>query len=300
MKEILRWSAAFIILIFLSAAFATQISAAVVINEVYGAGGNSGAVLNRDFVELYNNGSTDVNISGFSLQYTSAGATGTTYTVCDISATATDTVIEPGTYFLIVTGTVGANGSALPGANATCSNISMAATAGKVALVSNTTALSGTSGCPTTGATVVDFVGYGTTATCFEGAGPAAAPSTTTSTQRTPVGTDSNNNNLDFQAAAPTPQAALVATAATAMIGGRVTAGSRGVSRAMVMLTGGDLEEPMYAMTNFAGQYRFEDLTVGETYVVQVLSKRYRFANPSVVVSVLDNVTNADFAAATK
>jgi uncharacterized protein len=54
-------------------------------------------------------------------------------------------------------------------------NIAMAATAGKVALVSSTTALSGA--CPTTG--VIDFVGFGTTANCFEGAGPTPTLSNT-------------------------------------------------------------------------------------------------------------------------
>ena len=47
----------------------------------------------------------------------------------------------------------------------------MSATAGKVALVSSTTALAGA--CPT-GATIIDFVGYGTTANCFEGTRPDA------------------------------------------------------------------------------------------------------------------------------
>ncbi len=70
-------SAFFIVLIFLSASFASKTYAAVVINEVYGAGGNSGATYNQDFVELYNNGTVRVDITGFSLQY--ASATGSDY-----------------------------------------------------------------------------------------------------------------------------------------------------------------------------------------------------------------------------
>jgi hypothetical protein len=91
-----------------------------------------------------------------------------------------------------------------------------------------------------------------------------------------------------------------VTTAAPAIISGRVTAGRRGASREMVMLSGGDLEEPIYTTTNSFGYYRFEDLTVGETYVLQVISKRYRFANPSIVVSLQDNIANADFTALRK
>ena len=81
----------------------------------------------------------------------------------------------------------------------------MAAAAGKVALVSTTVALSGA--CPTGGA-IVDFVGYGTTANCFEGTGPTAAPSNTTSAQRNGGGaTDTDNNAADFTVAAPDPHA---------------------------------------------------------------------------------------------
>ncbi len=89
-------------------------------------------------------------------------------------------------------------------------------------------------------------------------------------------------------------------TSAGAVISGRVTAGRRGALRELIMLSGGDLEEPIYTTTNGLGYYRFEDLTVGETYVLQVISKRYKFANPSIVVSLQDNITNADFSALSK
>lgn len=79
----------------------------------------------------------------------------------------------------------------------------MAATAGKVALVSSTVALSGS--CPTTG--VIDFVGFGTTVNCFEGSGPTPAPSNTNAIFRAGNGcTDSDNNSTDFSAASPLPR----------------------------------------------------------------------------------------------
>ena len=52
--------------------------------------------------------------------------------------------------------------------------LAMSATAGKVALLNVTTALSGA--CPT-GAQIIDFVGFGTTASCNEGGTNAPAPS---------------------------------------------------------------------------------------------------------------------------
>src|SRR5437763_944835 len=76
--------------------------------------------------------------------------------------------------------------------------IVMGATAGKVALVNSTAALTG-SGCPF-GASVVDFVGYGT-ANCFEGTGAAPAPpgaGKQTDIRNGGGCTDSDNNSTDF------------------------------------------------------------------------------------------------------
>jgi len=50
-------------------------SAQVVINEVYGGGGNTGAVYKNDFIELYNNSNAAVDITGWSVQYGSATGT---------------------------------------------------------------------------------------------------------------------------------------------------------------------------------------------------------------------------------
>src|SRR6476660_8366148 len=50
----------------------------LVINEVYGGGGNSGATLKNDFVELRNTTSHPISLGGLSLQYRSGGATGPT------------------------------------------------------------------------------------------------------------------------------------------------------------------------------------------------------------------------------
>lgn len=48
----------------------------VVISEVYGGGGNSGAPYRNDFVELFNRGSSSVSLAGLSIQYASATGTG--------------------------------------------------------------------------------------------------------------------------------------------------------------------------------------------------------------------------------
>jgi hypothetical protein len=41
-----------------------------------GGGGNSGATFKNDFIELYNNENTPVNLAGWSVQYSSAAGTG--------------------------------------------------------------------------------------------------------------------------------------------------------------------------------------------------------------------------------
>src|SRR5215470_8572585 len=124
----------------------------VVISQVYGGGGNAGATLKNDFIEIFNAGSATVSLSGWSVQY--ASAAGTTWQVTALSGT-----LAPGQYFLIQESQGAGGTTALPTPNAT-GNIAMSATAGKVALVNSTTVLSG--GCPVGGPTVIDFVGYGT------------------------------------------------------------------------------------------------------------------------------------------
>ena len=44
----------------------------VVVSQVYGGGGNTGATLKNDFIELLNAGSAPVSLSGWSVQYGSA------------------------------------------------------------------------------------------------------------------------------------------------------------------------------------------------------------------------------------
>ena len=131
----------------------------VVISQVYGGGGNSGALWKNDYIELFNRGATAVSLAGWSVQY--ASATGISWQKIDLPAFT----LAPGQYFLVQQA-VGAGGSQnLPAPDAT-GTIAMSATSGKLALLNVATLLSATS-CPA-GATVVDFVGFGT-ANCAEG-----------------------------------------------------------------------------------------------------------------------------------
>jgi len=67
----------------------------VVISQIYGGGGNTGAPYQNDYVELFNRGSSAVSLNNWSVQY--AGATGNTWTVVALP----NATINPGQYYLI-------------------------------------------------------------------------------------------------------------------------------------------------------------------------------------------------------
>jgi CSLREA domain-containing protein len=82
-------------------------------------------------------------------------------------------------------------------------------------------------------------------------------------------------------------------TAAGISIGGRVLVNNgRGLSNALVYLTA-QSGETRTARTNPFGYYRFTDVAVGQTLIVNVFHKQYQF-NPQVV-SINDNIANLDF-----
>ena len=166
----------------------------VVISQVYGGGGNAGATYKNDFIELHNRTASTVSVGGWTVQY--ASAAGTSWQATPLTGS-----IAPGGYYLVQE-SAGAGGTdALPTPDATGS-INMSGTAGKVALVAS----SATATCPTASGPA-DFVGFGTTASCFEGAGPTPAPSNTTAALRNDAGcTDTDNNAADFTTGAPTPR----------------------------------------------------------------------------------------------
>jgi DNA/RNA endonuclease G (NUC1) len=172
----------------------------LVISQLYGGGGNSGATLANDYIEIYNPTGISFNLAGWSLQY--ASAAGTSWT----NKQPLGGAIAPGEYFLVALASGGANGLPLP-VNANISgDINMSATTGKVALVSNAISLAGS--CSNgSDPDIVDFVGYGSSASCFEGAARAAAPGNTTALFRKLNGLqDTNQNGDDFQTGAPNPR----------------------------------------------------------------------------------------------
>ncbi len=166
----------------------------IVISHIYGGGGNAGATLRNDFVEIFNRGSTTISVTGWTIQY--ASASGSSWTRADLTGS-----IPPGGYHLVQLhqGTGGTQNLPAPDSLA---SINLSATAGKVALVRNSTLLSGS--CPLGGA-VADFVGYGD-ANCSEG-GTAPGLNNMTAAIRGGGGcTDTDNNAQDFTSGSPNPR----------------------------------------------------------------------------------------------
>jgi predicted extracellular nuclease len=183
-----------------------QTATHVVISEIYGGGGNTGATYTNDFIELYNPGSSAVSLSGWSVQYASSGGSFTQIT--NLSGSI------PAHGFYLVQEAAGTGGTtALPTPDAT-GTIAMSGTGAKVALVNTTTAI----GSSCTGSSVIDLVGYGTGTSCSEtSAGPATsntasierkANATSTATSLASGGADvlsgngydADNNSTDFVA----------------------------------------------------------------------------------------------------
>ncbi|MBR8740934.1 endonuclease/exonuclease/phosphatase family protein, partial [Nocardiopsis sp. MG754419] len=172
---------------------------APVVSEVYGGGGNSGAELRHDFVELGNPTAEAIDLSGWSVQYLPARPAAST----QVQVTALDGEIPAGEHYLIRQA-AGAGGTVeLPTPDAAGST-NMSATAGTVLLVEGTTAVEcRTAATCAEDTTVIDAVGYGG-AVVHAGA-PAAGTGNTTSVSRDAAFRDTGDNSADFTVGAPTP-----------------------------------------------------------------------------------------------
>ena len=197
-----RYLALFLVLAVCLSIFPAELFAAregnnVVINQVYGGGGNSGATYKSDFIELYNPTNADIVLDGWSVQYTSA--TGTNWQTSSTACTLLSGTIKARGYYLIQEAKGTGGTTDLPAPDATGS-IAMGATGFKVALSRSTVAITGKDD-----SNVVDFVGAGA-ANAFEGSAPTPAPSNTLAIIRAIDGIDTDDNSRDFITSAPNPR----------------------------------------------------------------------------------------------
>ncbi|MET4075024.1 choice-of-anchor D domain-containing protein [Hymenobacter sp. UYCo722] len=208
-----RWMRLLSLLLLLPLAGRAQ----VVISQVYAAGGSgvAGTTYTRDYVELFNRGTAAIDISGYAIQYAAGATTTGSYTANAVTATpGTPINLQPGQYYTVVLGGAGTAGATIAQGTAAgnadyvtaTTTSSLSNSQGKLALTNNTTALAITTATtPPASAALQDFVGYGATASAYEGTAAAPAPTNTTSALfRGGNGcTDTNSNVADFANAAP-------------------------------------------------------------------------------------------------
>jgi len=164
----------------------------VVISGVYGGGGNSGAPVLNDYIELYNTTASPVDMSDWAIYYTSA--TGTYFSSANTFTFPSGTSIGANG-FLLLQASKGSGTQTNPyefdidisGSGGT--NFSIAATAGKVLLLSQYTNLTATGSIPTTFADIqalagfVDYVPFGSTSTPTVGNSMVDLKATTAATR---------------------------------------------------------------------------------------------------------------------
>src|SRR5438309_4791375 len=204
------WLTAFIAfaLAFLSLPLGAMPAAAtspdLVISQIYGGGGNSGAQFKNDFVELFNRGTSAVSLNGKSVQYaTTTGALGAN----GLMTLLPNVMLGVGQYFLVQEAAgAGTTLPPLPAPDA-IGAINMSAMGAKVALVNSTAALgcSSSATCAAVASLIIDLIGYDG-ATFFEGTAAPTLSNTTAALRGNGGCVDTDNNAADFAASAPAPR----------------------------------------------------------------------------------------------
>jgi len=173
------------------------VNAQIVISELYRTGGNSESIVKNNYILLKNIGAFSASLSGATIQYAPEGSNFTQY------HTLPTLTLGPGKSFLIKEAVSNEDDVDFPAADFAPTDIInfndtlnpskgiALAASGKIALVGNTTMVTGP-----TGDHILDFVGYGPMANQFEGSGPAPALNGTAAIKR--IGEDSNDNKKDF------------------------------------------------------------------------------------------------------
>jgi MYXO-CTERM domain-containing protein len=196
----------------------------LVISQVYGGGGNQGATISHDYVELFNRGTAPVSLNGKSIQYIGFGMN---FDKTKFVVPLPNEMLAPGEHYLIRLATSNAAIGTSIEATAdlkTDNNtaIPMSNEKGKLALVKSDTLLDacGAAGTPCDAGSWIDFVGFGA-ASQGEGDATVGALSATKAAVRKNGGcSDTGNNANDFEVVTPSPRTRATANAACPADGG--------------------------------------------------------------------------------
>jgi len=175
----------------------------VVISQVYAGAGNPDSSYQGNFIELFNRTNKEINISGWPIYFVTATGTFQSY----IAFVDSRGIFIPAHgYILIKFGPTGTSGQPLtPDLDGSSSPPFSIPPTGKLLLARPNPNIPNSS-CPLPNSDIIDLVGYGSAATCFEGSGPTADPGNTTAAVRKFGGClDTDNNASDFVIGAPNP-----------------------------------------------------------------------------------------------
>ena len=184
----------------------------VIITQIFGGGGNSGAIYKSDFIELYNTTSEDINIGNWSIQYASDQNVTAQITQQNTNVFPEGTIIKANSHYSIKCAD-GAGGEAWPEGTFdwTPNNLlALSGTAGKVILMKNDTRIT-----PSTLSAIIDdpnfgdYVPYGKSSVPVYGSSMAANVSSTKSALRKSTeGVYQYTANIgnDFEIANPNPR----------------------------------------------------------------------------------------------
>jgi len=86
-----------------------------------------------------------------------------------------------------------------------------------------------------------------------------------------------------------------LAAAPASIVGQVTTSYGAGIRNVTVTVYGGRLTEPKVAVTEMFGYYRIDDLPAGETYIISVTAKRYRFDQPLMLVNLDQSIDGLNF-----
>jgi predicted flavoprotein YhiN len=110
------------------------------------------------------------------------------------------------------------------------------------------------------------------------------------------AGTTSTNAPFTVRGGFFTP-APFAPTAATASVSGRIlTADGRGIRNVSITMTGANGAARMTFSGSF-GYFTFEDVSVGEVYVLSVRAKQFSFSQSSLAISVQEDLSGISFIA---
>lgn len=240
----------------------------VLISQVYGAGGNNGAVLDSDFIELYNPTSEEIDLNGWSVQY--ASATGNWPTAPNNTTTLTGKIPAYG-YYLIKQAS-GSAGAPLTGQDDTGA-LAMGASNGKVRL------LDANKG-------EIDVVGFGTANT----SNPVPALSATTAAIRKsddsiPTinrGYNTNKNSDDFVVATPDPRNSQFSANKAAGVKSNLVDGGWPLDTEVVLTTDTEGADIYVKVNNGPEEKYTEPLKITGDLVVQAYAKATGLTNSDV------------------